>query len=152
MKYYFFLFFFFFSAIAPSRCVAEFHITLNEDEKYAIREILLSIGEKNIAGLLIDSYRLSSLGATIQHIKPLQFLGYILSEPYLKKCLKRGAKSYFKWSAFMDGLSGKMKRELKEGILIDQLSDFARFVGGDPYTLEMFAREEAWDEFVKSLL
>ena len=152
MKSYFICFFLILIGLVGKVSAERFSITLNDHEKHAIREILVSMGEKNWAKLLFESRKLSSLGGKIQHVHPLQFLGYILSEHRLRECLRKSSKNYFKWSAFMDGLRPKMERELHSGSLMRELSSFAEFVGGDPRLLETFCEHHSWDEFVKCLL
>ena len=130
----------------------EFELSLNDAERYAISEIIGTMGEKNLAQLLWDSSRLTALGDSIQHVPPLQLLGLVLTSPYLKVCLKKVSKSIFKWSAFIDGFGTNMDKELAEGRLFQDLPGFAKLVGGSLEQLEGYAYQHAWDEFVKCLL
>jgi hypothetical protein len=129
-----------------------FRIQLNEREKSAIREIVSSMGEKNIAFLLLDSGHLTDLGNRIDHVPPLQFIGFILSEPYLRKCLHSIHGNYFKWVAFIDGFAGSMERELANQTLYPELEKFAPYIGKDYQILLRLVYTENWKGFVECLM
>jgi hypothetical protein len=134
-------------------CFADdFSLSLNSSEKYAITEIITAMGEKNLAKLLIDGLRLRRLGDSIEHVPPLQFLGFVLTNPSLKENLKKISKNTFKWSSFIDGLGANMEKELYQGRLIFQLEGFSKLVGGSVNQLEGYVYREEWEAFVKSLL
>lgn len=130
----------------------EFVLSLNSNEQYAISEIITAMGEKNVAKLLLDSFRLRRLGDSIQHVPPLQFLGFVLTNSYLRECLKKFSKSSFKWSPFIDGFGGNMEKEFSQGKLLPQLQGFSILVGGSIDQLEEYVYRQEWDEFVKCLL
>lgn len=130
----------------------EFNLSLNSNDQYAITEIINAMGEKNIAGLLFDSFRLRRLGDSIQHVPPLQFLGFVLTNPHLKDCLKKISKSSFKWTPFIDGFGGNMEKEFLQGKLLPQLQGFSMLIGGSLDQLEGYVYQQEWDKFVKCLL
>jgi hypothetical protein len=130
----------------------EFNLSLNMNDQYAISEIITAMGEKNIAGLLFDAFRLRRLGDSIQHVPPLQFLGFVLSNPHLKDCLKKISKSSFKWTPFIEGFSQNMEKELIQGKLLIQLHGFSELTKGSLDQLEGYAYQQEWDKFVKCLL
>jgi len=130
----------------------EFTLNLNNHERRAISEIVTTMGEKNIARLLLDSTRLTGLGNSIEHVPPLQFLGFILSDPYLKDCLRQITLSYFKWSPFIDGFGNNMNVAYVEGSLFKDLIGFSKLVNGNLSLLEMYTYQRDWEQFVKCLL
>jgi hypothetical protein len=130
----------------------DFSLNLNNSEKYAISEIIVSMGEKNVAKLLLDGFRLRRLGDSIEHVPPLQFLGFVLTNPNLKENLKKISKNTFKWSSFIDAFGGNMEKELYQGKLIFQLEGFSKLVGGSLNQMEGYVYREEWESFVKSLL
>ena len=135
------------------RCFAgDFQLHLNDFERNSIREIIVSMGEKNLARLLLDSRRLTKIGDSIDHVPPLQFIGYILTDGYMKDCLRKTTQSYFKWTSFMDGFGRRMGIEHANGTILPQLRDFAELVGGDLTTLESLTHRQDWDQFIKSLI
>lgn len=129
----------------------EFVVSLNPNEQYAVSEIIIAMGEKNVAKLLLDSFRLKRLGDSIRHVPPLQFLGFVLTNPRLKDCLKKISKSTFKWSSFIDGFGENMEKEFFHGRLTPQLESFSKLVGGSKEQLEAYVYEQDWEEFVKCL-
>jgi hypothetical protein len=129
----------------------EFVLSLNANEQYAVTEIITAMGEKNVAKLLLDSFRLRRLGDSIRHVPPLQFLGFVLTNQRLKDCLKKISKSTFKWSSFIDGFGENMEKEFFHGRLIPQLEDFSKLVGGSKEQLEAYVYQQDWEEFVKCL-
>jgi hypothetical protein len=138
---------------SPSLLIAEgFKVQLNGQEQAAIYEIFTSMGEKNLAWLLMDSKRLTSLGESIQHVPPLQLIGYILTDSHLKSCMRKISKSYFKWSAFIDGFGSNMDIELDSGRLLEELDEFALITNANQYSLHSIARNRDWEQFVLSLL
>ena len=129
----------------------EFLLSLNSNEQYAISEIISAMGEKNVGLLLLDGFRLKRLGDSIQHVPPLQLLGFVMTNSYLKSCLKKISKSSFKWSSFIDGFGGNMEKEFFQGKLLPQLEVFAKLVGGSQDQLEGYVYQQEWEEFVKCL-
>jgi hypothetical protein len=139
---------FFFSYVEASN----FEIILKEREKAAIREIVSAMGEKNFAFLILNSGHLTELGNRIDHVHPLQFIGFILSDPYLKKCLHAIHENYFKWMAFVDGFAGGMEREMANQTLYPELEKFAPFIGKDYQILLRFVYTENWKGFIECLM
>ncbi len=130
----------------------EFVLFLNKEERYAVSEIITAMGEKNVASLLFDSFRLRRLGDSIQHVPPLQFLCFVLTDSYLKECLKKISKSSFKWTPFIDGFGENMEKEYFQGRLLQQLEEFSTLVGGSRDQLEGYVYQQEWEKFVKCLL
>jgi len=130
----------------------EFVLSLNSSEQYAITEIISAMGEKNVAVLLLDVIRLRRLGDSIEQVPPLQFIGFVLTNPHLKSCLKKISKSSFKWSSFIDGFGGNMEKEYFQGKILPQLQSFTELVGGSLEQLEGYVYHQEWEKFVKCLL
>ena len=130
----------------------EFVLSLNSSEQYAITEIISAMGEKNVAVLLLDVIRLRRLGDSIEQVPPLQVIGFVLTNPHLKSCLKKISKSSFKWSSFIDGFGGNMEKEYFQGKILPQLQSFTELVGGSLEQLEGYVYHQEWEKFVKCLL
>ncbi len=125
---------------------------LQEWEKETINDIFLTMAEKSVPSLLFEGFRLTRLGDKIQHVPPLQFLGYIMSTPRLKNCIRSISHSYFKWPFFLEGVQDTMEKEYYNGSLFSDLPDFAKLVGGDYEQLRRLCECQKWEEFVKALL
>jgi hypothetical protein len=142
----------FFCLLFSGLTASSFELKLNEQEKNAIRDIISSMGQKNFAFLILNSGHLTELGNRIDHVHPLQFMGFILSDPFLKKCLQNIHENYFKWSAFVDGFAGGMERELMNQTLYPELEKFAPFIGKDYQILLRFVYAENWKGFIECLI
>lgn len=121
-------------------------------EKETICEIFTTMAEKSVPGLLFEQMHLSRLGDKIQHIPPLQFLSYLLTDPYLKDCLRKISHSFFKWPYFLDGLQNNMESEAASGRLFHDLPYFAKLVKGDYNRLKELCDKAQWEAFVLILL
>lgn len=144
-----------FSIHFPPLWGEQFVISLTSSERYAITEIISSMGEKNFGQLLLDNSRLTGLGNSIAHVPPLQFLGFILGNSHLKNCLTKIANSYInyiKWFYFLDGFGNNMDKEYSEGRLFKDLPGFAKLVRGNLRQLEIYSHQRDWNQFVRSLL
>lgn len=125
---------------------------LEDWEKEAISEIFTTMAEKSVPALIFETFRLTRLGESIEHIPPLQFLGFLMTDAYLKDCIRSISTSYFKWPPFMEGLQTNMEKELKAGRLFSDLPHFAKLVGSDLAKLKYYCERHKWEEFVKSML
>ena len=56
---------------------------LNEDKKN-IRKLITTMSDKNIVQLFLDIKTMNKLGDKIRRVHPLRFIGFILSDPYLR--------------------------------------------------------------------
>ncbi len=121
-------------------------------EKEAISDIFTSMAEKSVPALIFDTFRLTRLGDSIEHVPPLQFIGYLMTDAYLKDCIRSISHSYFKWPPFLEGIQNNMEKEINKGTLFSDLPFFAKLVGGDLEKLTYYSKHRKWDEFVKSLL
>ena len=121
-------------------------------EQETITDIFLTMSEKTVPSLLFDAFRLTRLGDQIQHIPPLQFLGFLMTDPKLKDCIRIISRSYFKWPPFIEGIQNNMEREACQGSLFSDLAHFAKLVGGDYHKLKALCEQRKWEEFVRALL
>lgn len=130
-----------------------FSITLNQEEKSVVYQIISTMGEKGITRLLFESGKLSRLGGRIQHIHPLQFIGYIVDEPYLNECLHRIVTSYFKWKAFLDGFATSMQKQQQQNLISEgMIREFACYFKVNYHSLWACVRVSDWDAFARVLL
>ena len=127
-------------------------IKLEAWEQEAISEIFISMAEKSVPALIFDTFRLTRLGDSIEHIPPLQFLAFLMTDARLKDCIREISTSYFKWPPFLEGIRNNMEKEISKGTLFSDLQHFARLVEGDYKKLKVFCDKKQWNEFVKSLL
>ncbi len=129
-----------------------FQLPLNEKEKKLIYNIISTMAEKNIVQLALEKRALEKKGKRVNHIHPLRFIGYILSTPYLKEGLKTIKKSSFKWDAFIDGFSKRMREEFSNDNLFPHVSGFANQVVTTSEHVRHYIVRKDWEGLVKSLL
>lgn len=139
------------SSVRPSFC-----LDVTPTDRYAIHYILRSLGEKNLVDLLVERQTMYAFGDRIRHLHPLVFLGNIILDPYLKRCLKKitdgSIDSRFKWNHFLDGFKENMIREKKSGRLVYDLPAFSELVNGDLAILEGYVQKNLWEDFIKHFL
>lgn len=129
-----------------------FTLNVSDEERANIYEIIHTMGTHGLFSLLKKKSRLEDLGKRIDHVPPLQFLGYIFTDPTLKKDMKSIVKNHFKWSNFVDGLSKTLLRDWNSGKIKPELAGFAELVGKDQSTLRYYLDRNEIDKFVKALL
>lgn len=129
-----------------------FQLPLNEKEKRLIKIIISTMADKNIIQLALEKRTLEKKGKKVNHVHPLRFIGYILSNHSLKENLRAIKKSSFKWDAFIDGFSKRMREELSNGNIYQHINGFASLVGSTPDHVKRYIDKKDWEGLVKSLL
>lgn len=127
-------------------------LPIEEWEKESIYTIISTMGEKNILQLGLESKSLKKRGKKINHVHPMRFVGYIFSDPYLKKCMSEVKKSAFKWKGFMRGFSKRMEEEFSKNNLFPYVGGFAEQVGVNASDIQVFIDNKDWDGFINFLL
>ncbi len=129
-----------------------YQLPLNDKEKRLIRTIFTTMAEKNIIQLALEKRTMEKKGKKVNHVHPLRFIGYIFSNPELKSCMRKIVKSSFKWDAFVDGFSRRMKEEYSNNNLYKHIPGFCQEVGANPDNISRFIDKKDWEGLVKSLL
>lgn len=129
-----------------------FQLPLTEKEKRLIKIIISTMADKNIIQLAIEKRTLEKKGKKVNHVHPLRFIGFIVSNPHLREDLKIIKKSSFKWDAFIDGFSKRMREELANGNVYQHVPGFASQVGASPEHVNHYISKKDWEGLVKSLL
>ncbi len=129
-----------------------YQLPLSEKEMRFIKIIITTMAEKNVLQLAFEKHSLEKKGKKIHHVHPLRFMGYILSHPQLKHCLKSIKKSSFKWDAFIDGFAKRMKEELSRGNVYQHVPGFAQLVGSTPEHVNHYIEKKDFVGLVKSLM
>ncbi len=127
-------------------------LPLNDKEKRFIASIVTTMADKNIVQLVFEKGELEKKGKKIHHVHPLRFVGYILSTPKLKSDLKIIKKSSFKWDAFIDGFSKRMKEELSNGNMYQHVPGFAAEIGSTPDHVNSYIHKKDFEGLVRSML
>ena len=131
---------------------AYYQLPLNDKEKRIIRSIFTTMAEKNIIQLALEKRTMEKKGKKVTHVHPMRFIGYIFSNPELKSCMRKIVKSSFKWDAFVDGFSKRMKEEFANNNLHRHIPGFCQEVGADPAQVARFIERKDWEGLARSLL
>ncbi len=102
-------------AVTQSQVNFYHRLPIHMDEKRKIKEILTTMAENSIFQLLFERKYLERLGQEVHHVHPIRFLGTIFSDPHLVHCMYIIRMSGFKWGGFIDGITERMKGEIKAG-------------------------------------
>ncbi|HEY2809992.1 MAG TPA: hypothetical protein VGJ00_01175 [Rhabdochlamydiaceae bacterium] len=129
-----------------------YQLPLNEKEKKLITQLVTTIAEKSIWGLLFKKKELERIGKKINHVHPMRFMGYILSEPKLKKHLKEIKTSSFKWDHFIDGFADRMKEENAKNNLSPYIPGMAHLLKVHQSHILDFVHSKDYEGLVKSLI
>ncbi len=129
-----------------------YQLPLTDKEMRFIKLIISTMADKNILQLAFEKHSLEKKGKKINHVHPLRFIGYILSTSSLKNNLKTIKKSSFKWDAFIDGFSKRMKEEMSKDNVYQHITGFAELVGSTPEHVTKFIDKKDYVGLVKSLL
>lgn len=138
---------------SPSGHIEPFYqLPLDEKEQKLIYELVKSIAEKNVWGLLFKKKEMEKLGKRVNHVHPMRFMGYILSEPKLKKWLREIKSSSFKWDHFIDGFGNRMKEETAKNNIMTYIPGMAHLLHVDQSQIIGFIHTKDYEGLVKSLL
>lgn len=125
---------------------------LHDWEKQVIADLIMAIAEKNVFQLLLDKKDMDRKGKKINHVHPLRFIGYICSDPKLKKCIRSFRKNPFKWDHFMTGFAGRMREEAEKKNMLHFIADFAVYLNADPEDLFPFILQADYEGFVQHIV
>lgn len=127
-------------------------LPLRHTEKKNIYKIVSTIADKSLPQLLLEKKEMEKRGDQIHHVHPMRFIGYILSDPYLKRCLVKIKGNSFKWSNFMDGYCGRMREEASKNNLEKFIEGFCLQVTADQEEVLQYIRTNDYEGLVVALL
>lgn len=129
-----------------------YSLPLHQWEKKVIEKIITSMAEKSLAQLLLDKKEMEKKGDQIHHVHPLRFMGYAMSQTYLKSCMKQFRSNSFKWNNFIDGYSQKMKEMAAADNLNKHLEGFCQFLNIEIEPVLDYIQKGQYEAFVDHLL
>ena len=129
-----------------------YQLPLPEREQRLIYDVIKTMGDKNVIQLLFEKKSLERKGKRINHVHPMRFIGFILSNNKLKHSLREVKTSSFKWDHFIDGFAKRMKEEASRDNLNPYIPGFAQLLGANPEQVQYYINRKDWEGLVKSLL
>lgn len=127
-------------------------LPLSDQEKVTIEKILHSLAIYNVPKLLWKQKELEKMGRSINHVHPLKFIGYIITDPILRSDLQEVHRSFFKWRGFLDGFRRRMTEEFYKGNLTAYLPGFCDELHVKVEVVEHFIDRRDWEGLVKAIL
>ncbi len=129
-----------------------YSLALSKEDQNNIRFIISTMAKENLVQLAFSKGTLEKKGKKIEHVHPLRFMGYILSQRELKQALKQVRKSSFKWDHFIGGFARRMKDEHSHNNLHAYIPGFAQQVGCREELVRRYIHHKDWEGLVKALL
>lgn len=123
-----------------------------EEHKALIHELISTMAETSLAGLYFKEVHLNAIGDRVNEVHPLKFLSVIIKDPYLKTCLGLIWDSSFKRGRFLEGLGGRLSREVEKGKLNAHLEPFSNDVGIPAENIRPYFDSQDWGSFVIFLI
>ncbi|NDE82156.1 MAG: hypothetical protein EB051_00870 [Chlamydiia bacterium] len=114
-----------------------------------IRSILTTMSDKNVLSLLLEKSSLEKKGKQIRPVHPMRFIGYILADPHLRKCLRNIKKDYFKWSNFVEGFVDRMKEENGRNNVVHYIYGLSNLIKVDSNTIYQFIHKKDYEGLLK---
>lgn len=117
-----------------------------------IYEIITTLANNGKISLLLKQNHLNQLGAQINHVHPLKFLGVVFADPTMKAGMYYVFDDYFKRNGFLDGLGPSLDREMQKGKLAQYINDFAAYVNVPAENIIGYFEAMDWEGLVRHLI
>ena len=91
-------------------------------------------------------------GDQIHHVHPMRFIGFILGDSQLRRCMKSIHKNSFKWNGFIEGYEKRMKEEYKAGNLNRFVPGLADYLDVDRNEIQYYISHKNYEGLVKHFL
>jgi len=116
-----------------------------------IRELITTLGESSVWGLLRNSFRLNDIGNKLEPLHPFQFLCAIFTaKPPLFSFVDAILKDDFKKGNFLQGINKGMGREASTIELY--IDDFAKKTGTTPDRIRSYLPSRNWLGLIRHLI
>lgn len=125
-------------------------------DKEDITFIIDTLAYKSLASVFCKKKKLEEAGDRINHLHPLRFLLYILSDPKLNAALRAIYSRDLLWSNFVGGTYSSLKEESDRGNMQEEcVSDFCSQLGINDLDVRSEIVEalqtESWSVFMQLL-
>lgn len=128
-------------------------LRFTDDDRTKTREIIETLAKYGYYDLLVHyRNRLEKIGEEVRPVHPLKFLGYVFSDPTLKKCMCDIFSDFMKRYNFMGGLSPRFEVENSKGTLKKFYVDFAKEVKVNPDAIKPYLDKKEWTGFMYYLI
>jgi hypothetical protein len=129
-----------------------FELPFPDEDKVTTRKLITSLADKNVLQLLLDRKSLEKKGDKVRHVHPLRFIGFILADSNLNRCMKSISKTTFTWDHFVEGFEKRMKEENKAGNLNRYVPGFADYMEADRNVVQRYINRGDYSGLIKYFL
>jgi len=142
------------SEVEPQTKEAEpfFSLPLTPKDKNNIRILLTDLSEKNYLQLLMDKSGMNRKGDRVKVVHPMRFLGYILYDPFLHKCLKVIEKDSIIYGEFTAGFVNHMEEEAAKEDLTIYAPGFAELLQVNVEMVTNSIKNKKYEDLIKKIL
>lgn len=129
-----------------------FALRLTPKDKANISMLMTDLADKSYLQLLSNKNSMNRKGDRARVVPPLRFIGYILFDPYLHKCLRTISKDSLKYKEFVSGFEKRMEEDAAKEDLLRYAPGFAQLLQIDLKLVTDLIKKENYGDIVKKLL
>ena len=135
-----------------------YQLRLTPDDQSSISKMIKNLGELGWLGLLKKKSAMEKLGDNILPVHPLRFLGYVLSNPALKKQLPKIMGDFVKRKSFLNGhgkrigFAQRMTNEVNHNNMLQYIPGFAQQIGVSEESLWKYFSAHDWEGLIRDLM
>lgn len=135
-----------------------YQLRLTADDQSSISKMIKNLGELGWLGLLKKKSAMEKLGDNILPVHPLRFLGYVVSNPSLKKQLPKIMGDFVKRKSFLNGhgkrigFSQRMTNEVNHNNMMQYIPGFAQQIGASEESLQKYFNAHDWEGLIRDLM
>ncbi len=135
-----------------------YQLPLNGDEQQNITKLIKKMADSGYWELLKKKGELDKLGDKIMPVHPLRFIGFVYSNPCLKKRMPKIMNATLKRRGFLnghgskEGFSQRMTKEAHNHNLMQYLPGFAQSIGVTQSLVEPYFHRHDWEGLLRFLM
>jgi len=135
-----------------------YQLRLTADDQSNIFKMIKNLGELGWLGLLKKKSAMEKLGDNILPVHPLRFLGYVVSNPSLRKQLPKIMGDFIKRKSFLNGhgkrigFAQRMTNEINHNNMMQYVPGFAQQIGVSEESLQKYFSSHDWESLIRDLM
>lgn len=129
-----------------------FALRLTAKDKKNISMLISDLADKSYLQLLNNKDSMNQKGDRARVVPPMRFIGYILYDSYLHKCLKTIEKDSLKYKEFISGFEKRMKEDAAKEDLLLYAPGFAELLQIDQQIVIDIIESKNYANLVKKLI
>lgn len=129
-----------------------FALRLTPRDRKNIQLLLTDLADKSYLQLFVAQSSMNRKGDRVRVVHPMRFIGYILSDPHLHRCLKTVEKDAIKYKEFLRGFEEHMieKESLNEFLLY--APGFAELIDVDVQEVIDILESKNYGDLIKNFI